>query len=80
MRKTIFVSLLLAFAFGAKANHWTPVCPSMRRVEVYDMLGRKVYAVDCHSESVEIGVEQSGVYFIMVINDFARTVVKTVFE
>lgn len=58
----------------------TVVCPSMKRVEVYDMLGRKVYAVDCHSESVEIGVEQSGVYFIMVINDFARTLVKTVFE
>ena len=39
----------------------------MKKVEAFDVVGRKVLEKDCDSDSVEIGFEHSGLYVVRVI-------------
>lgn len=48
-------------------NRFSLQCDGLKRVELYDVLGRKVLEKDCDSDSVEIGFEQSGLYVVRVI-------------
>lgn len=42
-------------------------CLGMKKVEAFDVVGRKVLEKNCDSDSVEIGFEQSGFYVVRVI-------------
>lgn len=48
-------------------NKFNLQCAGMKRIELYDVLGRKVYEKDCDSDSVEISLEHSGLYVVRVI-------------
>ena len=56
------------------------VCPSMKRIEVYDILGCKVYGKECQSDSVEISIEKQGVYFVIMSDGLIQTAVKVIIE
>lgn len=61
-------------------NNFSVVCPSLKRIEVYDMFGRKVYDAECQSSSAEISIEQRGVYVVVISDGFSRTAVKVIIE